>query len=152
MEASNTPAQSGENQEQSRPFTTEAALSNPGAFSLFNPYAAAAVSGVASPAQFSPFTFSPHRFAALLGGGFPSATPAVQQTSDTVYNKALPSTAVSAMSSPLAVVQSMPSAAVAAAAAQVVAAHAASASSGAMANNAVFANMQDWNLDQLGTY
>ena len=221
MDASNTPAQPVENQDQSRPLTTDAALSNPGAFSLFNPYAAAAAaaiavanqqmaqqamqshapqqpayvyappptssnlqptttsatshapppvekaqsnaastnvpfaqsasaSGVASPAQLSPFSFSPHQFAALLGGGFPSATPAVQQTSGTVYNKVLTSTAASAMASPLAAVQKMPHAAVAAAAAQVVAAHAVSASSEAMAS-AVLANMQDWKLDQLGT-
>lgn len=215
MDASKTPAQPVENQEQSRPFTTDAAPSNPGAFSLFNPYAAAAIavanqqmaqqsmqshapqqpayarppmnsnlqptttsatshaspsvkkaqpnaasahvpsaqnaspSGVASPAQLSPFAFSPHQFAALLGGRFPAVIPAVQQNSGTAYNKALPSTAASAMAPPLAAILTMPHAA-AAAAAQVVAAHAATASSVAMVN-AAFANMQNWKLDELGT-
>lgn len=118
--------------------------------SAYVPFVQNASAGVASPAQLSPFAFSPHQFAALLGGGFPAATPTVQQNSGTSYNKALPSTAESAMAPALAAVQSMPHAAVAAAAAQVVAAHAASASSGAMAH-AVLANMQNWKLDQLGT-
>jgi hypothetical protein len=100
----------------------------------------ASASGVASTAQLPQFAFTPHPFAAFLGGGFPALIPAMQQNM----------TAASAMAPPQATIQSMPHAAVAAAAAQVVAAHAAAASSGAMAN-AIYANMQHWKLDQLGT-
>lgn len=133
-----------------------------------------AQAGAANAVQNAPFPFPTQTpLAALFAGGWLTAgntnqAPPVtlapqqnnvqqQQANNNVFHKSaaaskasVPKAAPKSTEAPPA--QSTPHASAAMAAAQVVAAHHAAAASSSVMTNAAFAHMQNWKLDQLGTF